>query len=1097
MAINISNGKDGGLTGGKPHSQGGTKAVIVDDSRNPIEVESGEVIINKRSVSANSIHSFDGKKMKNKEILSKINQEGGGIPIMKNGGEVKPIKKKQVKVKMEALQPFNEGDKNYKVRGIIDNINKCINVDTFIISKGKEKAKQDALLKLNEIAKNNDCIFVNIDVSSDDKSFSLNSSNKKHGLNNVKDFFIKNGFDNKDNSFKKNIFALGGNIISDRDIEYVGGNDKNIDKINEKGYSYIGEKEVNGRFIPLFSNIDDEDNYYALIYNYQVVKEFLNDDEIKKDFERWYINKDVALDNYNDCNYTDYDNGYLSYQCSINTHISAFRVLAKNGVYHFSNIEDEQGRIVLEYLEEEGKSIPTAYAETLKADETNEDIIEQEIEEENKHLKSVFDKGGKVKTDKNDNYIGDGSYHVSYDVVDLSDYPQVSVDVNKSSTTESVYVKYNNNDNLQSITVRFSNHENNAVKFGDQLDGNIATKNEILYRLGLMGKEFIPETFLFIPTRQVSKIDAPKYKEADLTIQEMYNLGEGADLSKYKGKLAKGSRYLIQGDTVKKEIKSGIDLGNRVVDLGKFIYKEIGKPDDNKQAFKDGGNINKQYNILNSIDLLEDICSKLNIERSELIIPHKDCSMVVIPLHEDLKISELTSLIESSNLSYKSLSFDPKEGTMTIYFEPMYQDGGELFANGGSIEPNKEVSASVKASIDDLIKSNWTELKPMEAMMLYNKFKNYSSEEGFRVEVKEDSLEYKVFENLEEKDFIQTPEDASYFDDSKELTEKGKLYIDSVNARYQTRIAVKKGYDMFPENANIKEIESKIKNKADLPAINEWLVFVDTVYKSPYEVENISPEEISIKKRPAFANEFSTPIKSSWDELLNKVYEGKLEVRNEYPEAKTFTYEQFHSAVVNYIESHKANEKVKHLQVVLSEHSDKNEIEQASRFDKEIEQDRKDIIENDNKTKISLIKAQREENKRNLEAEKQRQLELENENEIALLELEMEADQEAKQLREKEHELHKRYKKHKKDKELKVKKKFNYKGIELRIVDKEENYMNYSIPMMMTRVIAPNGGVLPININRKESLKKIMYKTISFLEGVEKNGHDVVKELTK
>ena len=59
------------------------------------------------------------------------------------------------------------------------------------------------------------------------------------------------------------------------------------------------------------------------------------------------------------------------------------------------------------------------------------------------------------------------------------------------------------------------------------------------------------ETYLSITSQQVKKVDAYKYEETPLTIQEMYALGADADLSQYKGKLAKGSRYLILGDKVR------------------------------------------------------------------------------------------------------------------------------------------------------------------------------------------------------------------------------------------------------------------------------------------------------------------------------------------------------------------------------------------------------------------------------------------------------------------------------------------------------------------------------------------------------------------
>jgi hypothetical protein len=80
-----NNAKDGGFFEGKSHAEGGIKAVNVD-TKQPIEVEGNEVIINKRSVADDTLHNFNGKKMTNRQILSEINQAGGGVAF-KDGGK--------------------------------------------------------------------------------------------------------------------------------------------------------------------------------------------------------------------------------------------------------------------------------------------------------------------------------------------------------------------------------------------------------------------------------------------------------------------------------------------------------------------------------------------------------------------------------------------------------------------------------------------------------------------------------------------------------------------------------------------------------------------------------------------------------------------------------------------------------------------------------------------------------------------------------------------------------------------------------------------------------------------------------------------------
>lgn len=174
-----------------------------------------------------------------------------------------------------------------------------------------------------------------------------------------------------------------------------------------------------------------------------------------------------------------------------------------------------------------------------------------------------------LREDRNGNYIGDGSYNVEYKVFDMPE--GVEVKVSKSDTTESVYVYYIYQE--ERVTVRFSQHENNAVKLGVQLNGNICTRDEVLALLGLKKRTFVPNTYLSIYFTTVSKKNAVSYEEAPLTIQEMYALGEGADLTEYVGKLAKNSRYLIQGDKVRKVIETRTILGQSV-QIGTYIYHD-------------------------------------------------------------------------------------------------------------------------------------------------------------------------------------------------------------------------------------------------------------------------------------------------------------------------------------------------------------------------------------------------------------------------------------------------------------------------------------------------------------------------------------------
>lgn len=80
---------------------------------------------------------------------------------------------------------------------------------------------------------------------------------------------------------------------------------------------------------------------------------------------------------------------------------------------------------------------------------------------------------------------------------------------------------------------------------------------------------------------------------------------------------------------------------------------------------------------------------------------------------------------------------------------------------------------------------------------------------------------------------------------------------------------------------------------------------------------------------------------------------------------------------------------------------------------------------------------------------------------------------------------------------MKVKKKFQYRGLELRIVEREEDYMNSPDKVTVRRVIAPNGGIIPVQIQRRQPLKSIAEQAIIVLDDFEQRGADVVAELTR
>lgn len=80
---------------------------------------------------------------------------------------------------------------------------------------------------------------------------------------------------------------------------------------------------------------------------------------------------------------------------------------------------------------------------------------------------------------------------------------------------------------------------------------------------------------------------------------------------------------------------------------------------------------------------------------------------------------------------------------------------------------------------------------------------------------------------------------------------------------------------------------------------------------------------------------------------------------------------------------------------------------------------------------------------------------------------------------------------------IKIKKKFNYKGLELQIVERPEKYMNSLDLINVTRVLGPNSGVIPVILKHKQTLKSIIEDVVLLLDGFEARGANVQSELTK
>ena len=80
-------GSMSGYLVGKTHAEGGIKAINKSTGQ-PLEMQGGEVVITAPAVSDQTKRNFEGKMMTNRQILSAINERGGGVSFAESGMEI-------------------------------------------------------------------------------------------------------------------------------------------------------------------------------------------------------------------------------------------------------------------------------------------------------------------------------------------------------------------------------------------------------------------------------------------------------------------------------------------------------------------------------------------------------------------------------------------------------------------------------------------------------------------------------------------------------------------------------------------------------------------------------------------------------------------------------------------------------------------------------------------------------------------------------------------------------------------------------------------------------------------------------------------------
>ena len=137
-------GNAGGYLVGQRHSEGGIKAINKSTGQ-PLEMEGGEVVITRNAVSSDEKHEFEGEMLTNREILSRINESGGGVSF-EDGGEVCHVCDAEYNYKgkkMKDIDIFKEMAKG----GEIDDIIQSVEDLTFEDFNEKFDDQSDAILE--------------------------------------------------------------------------------------------------------------------------------------------------------------------------------------------------------------------------------------------------------------------------------------------------------------------------------------------------------------------------------------------------------------------------------------------------------------------------------------------------------------------------------------------------------------------------------------------------------------------------------------------------------------------------------------------------------------------------------------------------------------------------------------------------------------------------------------------------------------------------------------------------------------------------------------------------------------------------------------
>jgi hypothetical protein len=271
---------------GKLHKDGGIKAVNKATGQ-PLEMQGGEIVITAPAVSDTTKREFEGKMMTNREILSKINSDGGGVSFA-DGGDIpakihttdkqyeyggKMVQDSDIAHSLgmnstlkKGKQQFSSGGKTYDVDAIYNAIKKgklrlkTKEVETFAMKYPIYDKEYSETVKTDFRKPNG--IMVRLENGEEvliDGNHRMNNAYLK-GKKTIKTYYIE---DPKQIAkfTKNNKFELGGNITIKKDpIELVGSKVK----IHYKGGIY-GDKNVDKKYLKTLKGANSERKQFGKI----------------------------------------------------------------------------------------------------------------------------------------------------------------------------------------------------------------------------------------------------------------------------------------------------------------------------------------------------------------------------------------------------------------------------------------------------------------------------------------------------------------------------------------------------------------------------------------------------------------------------------------------------------------------------------------------------------------------------------------------------------------------------------------------------------------------------------------------------------------